>query len=67
MITLEQALAAEAVLAAIETPGLRKVCSYCGAPLAGSDPMGERISHGICKPLCGPAKAMGWTEPEEAA
>jgi hypothetical protein len=29
--------------------GLRLVCMDCGAELPGSDPAGQRVSHGLCQ------------------
>jgi hypothetical protein len=40
--------------------GFRCVCSFCQAELPHSDRSATKISHGMCSPLCEPAKAMGW-------
>lgn len=43
-----------------EDEPLRRVCAHCGAELPGSVPAAARVSHGVCLPLCAPAKAGGW-------
>jgi hypothetical protein len=40
--------------------GFRCICSFCQAELPHSDRSATKISHGMCSPLCEPAKAMGW-------
>lgn len=63
MITQDQLAAAVDQVECIDTPGLRKLCCFCKTDLVGSDPTGTRASHGICNPICEPARAMGWEQP----
>lgn len=33
----------------VQSTGIKLVCMDCGAELPGSDPAGQRISHGLCR------------------
>jgi hypothetical protein len=52
----------ERTLLNIDEQDLRKVCAFCRMDLPGSDPFGRRITHGVCSPRCGPARALGWED-----
>jgi hypothetical protein len=58
MIPPAEIKALEALLDAIETPGVRLVCGHCGAELPGSDFTGKLVSLGRCLPFCSPND--GW-------
>lgn len=39
------------------------VCAFCGKEKSRVEQAGllaDTVSHGLCKPLCEPAKAKGW-------
>lgn len=49
------------VFAAVEQECGHRECAWCGRflGLAPGIPLGA-VTHGMCEPVCGPAREMGW-------